>query len=169
MICFENGELLINDTLPQTRERLIKNFLKGVKIMVLTNCNSCVHKSVCKYTSWATSEFEKKIDFSEYTSRGFRAEVVVECMNFHSEMPTTYGANQTPLSVPCVKKQAEKKPVENDDYKTIDEAAKVLGLKYTDVRKLIVDGKLKAKKNVLIGNRWEIPTKEIERYQASVA
>lgn len=136
--------------------------------MVLTNCNSCVHKSVCKHTSWATSEFEKKIDFSEYTSRGFRAEVVVECMNFHSEMPTTHGANQTSLPVPCSKRHNANIPIK-EEYMTIDEASKILGLKYTDVRKLIVDGKLKAKKNVLIGNRWEIPTKEIERYQASVA
>ena len=137
--------------------------------MILTNCNSCVHKPVCKHTEWATSESEKKIDYSEYTSRGFRAEVVVECMNFDSKIPVVTEPVQSKVIPVPSKQPVGKNPVEKEEFKTIDEAAKVLGLKYNDVRKLIVDGKLKAKKNVLIGNRWEIPTKEIERYQASVS
>lgn len=131
--------------------------------MILTNCNSCVHQPVCKYEAWARSEAEKHIDFSEYTSRGFRAEVVVECMNFDSKIPVVTEPVQSKV-IPVPRKQ----PVEKEEFKTIDEAAKMLGLKYIDVRKLIVDGKFKAKKNVLKNNRWEIPAKEIERYRASV-
>jgi excisionase family DNA binding protein len=137
--------------------------------MILKNCNSCVHKLVCKHTEWVNSESEKQIDFSEYTSRGFRAEVVVECMNFHSEAPVTVvPTKQTVLPIPD-RRPVAKKRVEKKECKTINEAAIMLGLGYTDVRKLIIDGKLRAKKNVLIGNRWEIPIEEIEQYQSSIA
>lgn len=137
--------------------------------MILTNCNDCIHKPVCKHKEWANSfPEEKKINFPEFAQREFQAEIAIKCMNFHQETPKTQLNAARSLPALSAKRHNANIPIK-EEYMTMDEASKILGLKHSDVRKLIICGKLKAEKNNLVNNRWEIPIKEIARYQMSVA